>query len=248
MSNLALVQTEKMKNAPQLRPVATETFVRTVGVQKSYAIGDNEVFALRGVTLDLARGEFVALCGTSGSGKTTLLNLIGCLDMPTAGEIVIGGQAVNRLNDSELAHFRATQLGFVFQTFNLIPVLSAVENVEYPLLRKNLSARQRREVALGALAKVGLEKFASHRPDELSGGQRQRVAIARAFVHGPELIIADEPTANLDSKTAAGILDLLGELNLTLGITIVVATHDPRVVERTDRTVHIVDGLLTHEA
>lgn len=249
MNNLQLVQKagldENVQARNRLRALPNEIHVRTSDVQKYYRCGENHVWALRGVSIELAYGEFVALCGSSGSGKTTLLNLLGCLDKPSAGGIHIGGRNVSQMTDRELADFRATRLGFVFQTFNLIPVLSAYENVEYPLLKnRSLSRRERNERVLDALARVGLERFVSHRPGELSGGQRQRVAIARAFVHKPQLIIADEPTANLDRKTAIGILDLMAEMNLSMGLTVVVATHDPLVVERTDRAIQIADGRL----
>jgi len=219
-----------------------EPFIRAVEVEKTYHLGETLVTALKGITLSLERSDFVALAGSSGSGKTTLLNLIGCLDTPTKGEISIGGRNVSHMTDDELAEFRRTQLGFIFQTFNLLPVLSAVENVEYPLLKIKMTASERRERALTALKRVGLSHVAAHRPDQLSGGQRQRVAIARALVHEPELIIADEPTANLDKATAGEILDLLAELNRSMGLTLIIATHDPLVMARTRRTVHISDG------
>jgi putative ABC transport system ATP-binding protein len=226
------------------KPIPGSSHVRAINVEKRYLLGSNEVLALRGISLEVGHGEYVSLCGSSGSGKTTLLNLIGCLDVPSTGEIYISDRNISRMTDKELAGFRASQLGFVFQTFNLLPVLSAIENVEYPLIKQSLSNKERLDKARAALARVGLEKFGTHRPDQLSGGQRQRVAIARAFVHGPELIIADEPTANLDKKTSGEILDLIGELNVSLGITVIVATHDPKVMERTRRTVQISDGHL----
>lgn len=220
-------------------------FIRTVHLSKFYELGSNQVWALRDVSIELEAGDFVALVGTSGSGKTTLLNLLGCLDTPSKGEIFIGSQNVNLLSDDELAKFRGARLGFVFQNFNLLPVLSATENVEYPLIGQKMSSAERRARALEALDSVGLSHVAHHRPNQLSGGQRQRVAIARAFVHKPELIIADEPTANLDKKTAGEILDLLGELNQLHKNTVIVATHDPLVIERTRRQVQISDGQLT---
>lgn len=218
--------------------------VEAVDVRKSYRLGENDVWALRGVSLNLQQGEFVALCGSSGSGKTTLLNLFGCLDLPTQGKIVIGGRDISTMTDDELARFRATRLGFVFQTFNLLPTLSAAENVEYPLLGQGLTAKARRAAALESLRLVGLEGYADRRPDQLSGGQRQRVAIARAFVRRPPLIIADEPTANLDKKTAGEVLDLIGELNVKTGNTVIIATHDPLVMQRVRRIVNISDGVL----
>ena len=226
-------------------PANVNAHVRAEGVSMRYQLGGNDIWALTDANLDLERGEFIALCGSSGSGKTTLLNLFGCLDLPTTGEIHIAGRNVSKMTDNELATFRSEQLGFVFQTFNLLPVLSAIENVEYPLMKKNMSSRQRREQAMHALELVGLAKHAHHRPDQLSGGQRQRVAIARAIVHQPELIIADEPTANLDKKTAGEILDLISTLNKSMGVTVIIATHDPLVLTRTSRTVHITDGRIS---
>ena len=219
-----------------------DVHVRVDNVHMRYRMGENDVFALRGASFELGRGEFISLCGSSGSGKTTLLNLIGCLDVPTEGEISIGERNVSRMTDDELSDFRSQQLGFVFQTFNLMPVLSAVENVEYPLLKRKMTQAQRRERAMEVLTQVGLASHASHRPDQLSGGQRQRVAIARAFAHRPELIIADEPTANLDTKTAVEILDLISAMNRDMGVTVIIATHDPLVLTRTRRTIHIGDG------
>lgn len=228
----------------QLLTSPQEVHVRATNVEKRYWLDENEVQALHSISIELMRGEMVAFCGASGSGKTTLLNLIGCLDTTSSGEIWIAGKNVSLLSDKELAAFRAHQLGFVFQTFNLLPVLTAVENVEYPLLKKNISSAERRKLALQALKEVGLEKFASHRPAQLSGGQRQRVAIARAIVHSPGMVIADEPTANLDKKTAVEILDLMSEMNRKKGITFVIATHDPLVMSRVGRIIPISDGHL----
>lgn len=218
--------------------------IRAVNVHKVYPLGDTEMIALAGVSFDINSGAFISLSGTSGSGKTTLLNLLGGLDLATSGEIFIEDRKLNDLSDTELSHFRSRHLGFIFQTFNLLPVLSAVENVEYPLFKQGHPSALRKQMAMDALKKVGLEKFAANRPQQLSGGQRQRVAIARAFVHQPRLIIADEPTANLDKKTAGGILDLLKDLNQTLGVTIAIATHDPDVISRTDYSLHLSDGKL----
>lgn len=217
-------------------------------LKKKFALDQNEVWALNGISLEIAEGSFVALCGSSGSGKSTLLNLLGCLDTPTEGSIQIGGVQVGQLSDRELSAFRAENLGFIFQTFNLLPVLSAAENVEYPLLKMKLSAAERRARVEKALTSVGLAKHMDHKPAQLSGGQRQRVAIARAIVHEPELIIADEPTASLDKRTAAEVLDLLGQLNRELGITLVVATHDPLVMAKARRQIHISDGVINESA
>ena len=222
--------------------------VEALRVSKSYILGGNEVCAVRDVSLRLDRGEFVALCGSSGSGKTTLLNLIGCIAAPSSGRIFITGREVSLLNDLELADFRASHLGFIFQTFNLLPVLTALENVEYALLRRRTNAGERREIARAALAQVGLSKYEHHRPSQLSGGQRQRVAIARAFVRRPELIIADEPTANLDKTTAGEILDLMAQLNQSTGSTVIMATHDAMAMARAKRRIDISDGLVKSAA
>jgi putative ABC transport system ATP-binding protein len=218
--------------------------IRSIKVRKIYRLGGNDLVALHNVSLDIVKGEFAALSGSSGSGKTTLLNLLGGLDSPTHGEIQIENNRITSLSDNDLALFRARDLGFIFQTFNLLPVLSALENVEYPLLKSKLTTAERRKMGHEALNLVGLSGHAAHRPNQMSGGQRQRVAIARAIVHRPKIILADEPTANLDKKTAAEIINLLSELNSNLGVTIVVATHDPDVIKRAKRSIHISDGQL----
>ena len=215
--------------------------VRVQDVTKDYALGRTRVPALRGVSLEVEPGEFIAVAGPSGSGKSTLLNLIGCLDHPTSGRILIGEQDVATLRDNALSDLRSRQIGFIFQTFNLIPVLSALENVEFPLLfRRN--GRDNRARALQALEQVGLFEFARHRPDELSGGQRQRVAVARALVTSPKLVLADEPTANLDSKTGQAIIDLMLEINRKEATTFVFSTHDPSVMSHAQRIVRLADG------
>lgn len=216
--------------------------IRAVNVSKSYFLGGNEIHALRQVSVTLERGDFVALCGSSGSGKTTLLNLFGCLDSPTQGQIFIGNREINQMADSALANFRCEHLGFIFQTFNLMPVLTALENVEYALVKKRMPAQQKRKLALEALTQVGLGQHHDRRPSQLSGGQRQRVAIARAFVRRPELIIADEPTANLDKATAAEVLDLMSQLNKETKSTVILATHDPDAMKRARRRIDISDG------
>jgi putative ABC transport system ATP-binding protein len=212
-------------------------------VSKTYRLGKVTVTALAGVSLAVKGGEFLAVAGPSGSGKTTLLNLIGCLDTPTTGEIVIDGEVLGGLSPRRRADLRARKLGFVFQTFNLIPVLTAWENVEYPLLlqprRDDVAARVR-----AALEHVGLAERARHRPPELSGGQQQRVAIARALVTEPALVLADEPTANLDSRTGHEIVELMRRLNRERGTTFVFSTHDPRIVNAADRVLEISDGRL----
>jgi putative ABC transport system ATP-binding protein len=212
-------------------------------VSKTYRLGKVIVTALDGVSLTVKAGEFLAVAGPSGSGKTTLLNLIGCLDTPTSGEVMIDGEAIGGLSAGRRADLRARKLGFVFQTFNLIPVLTAWENVEYPLLLQ----RRRGDVAgrvRAALEHVGLADRARHRPPELSGGQQQRVAIARALVTEPALVLADEPTANLDSRTGHEIVELMRRLNRERGTTFVFSTHDPRIVNAADRVLEISDGRL----
>jgi putative ABC transport system ATP-binding protein len=213
-------------------------------VTKVYALGRTRVSALSGVSLDVAEGEFMAVAGPSGSGKSTLLNLIGCLDRPTSGRVVLGGRDVSELDDDALSDLRARRIGFIFQTFNLIPVLSALENVEFALLiRHGGAARaEARRRARGALQQVGLEGFVDHRPDELSGGQRQRVAVARALVTEPALVLADEPTANLDSATGEAIIDLMLEINRRQHTTFIFSTHDPRVMAHAHRVVRLEDG------
>jgi putative ABC transport system ATP-binding protein len=210
---------------------------------KTYRLGTQTVTALAEVCLTVHTGEFMAVAGPSGSGKTTLLNLIGCLDTPTSGDIAIDGEPVARLSATRRADLRARKLGFIFQTFNLIPVLTAWENVEYPLLihrrRGEIGPRVRR-----ALEQVGLGERVRHRPPELSGGQQQRVAIARALVTEPALVLADEPTANLDSATGREIVDLMRRLNRERGTTFIFSTHDPRIMTAADRVVEISDGRL----
>ena len=216
-------------------------------VNKSDTLGRVHVEALRGITLDVARGELVALAGPSGSGKTTALNLIGCIDKPTSGTVLLDGADVTRLPLHRLAPMRRDTLGFIFQTFNLIPVLTAFENVEYPLIVQGVAARERETRVNEWLERVGLTKQAKQRPDQMSGGQRQRVAIARAMVGKPKLVLADEPTANLDSETATRILDLLAEINAETACTFVFSTHDPALMERAERVVRIRDGRITGE-
>ena len=213
-------------------------------VSKTYRLGKVNVAALEDVSFRVASAEFVAIAGPSGSGKTTLLNLIGCLDTPTAGEIRIDGEPVGALSASARADLRARKLGFVFQTFNLIPVLTAWENVEYPLLIHPRAGGDRRARVSAALVQVGLHERAAHRPSELSGGQQQRVAIARALVGEPALVLADEPTANLDSATGRDIVELMRRLNREHGVTFVFSTHDPRIMSAADRVLEISDGRL----
>lgn len=214
------------------------------GVVKNYIIGKNTVNALKGVDLSVEKGEFLAISGPSGSGKTTLLNIIGCIERPTSGVIEIDGASVEKMTDNQLSDLRAQKLSFIFQSFNLLPVLSALENVEYPLSHAKISARERRGRALAALDSVGLGSHGHHRPLELSGGQRQRVAIARAIVTRPAIILADEPTANLDHTTGEEILDLMQNLNKQNGTTFIFSTHDKKVMDRASRVVPLWDGKL----
>jgi putative ABC transport system ATP-binding protein len=220
--------------------------VRVEDATKDYQLGRTTVPALRGVSLVVEPGEFITVAGPSGSGKSTLLNLIGCLDHPTSGRVLIGDEDVATLGDDALSDLRAERIGFIFQTFNLIPVLSALENVEFPLLVRQAAERgvrkNARERALRALDEVGLADFARHRPDELSGGQRQRVAVARALVTDPVIVLADEPTANLDSATGETIVALMEEINRRDGTTFIFSTHDPRVMVRAHRVLRLADG------
>ncbi len=206
--------------------------------------GGSKVSALKGINLKVLRGEFSALAGPSGSGKSTLLNLIGTLDRPTKGTVSYDGHVVSTLDADSLSDFRLRSLGFVFQAYNLIPVLTAVENVEYPLVLQGVDADKRRKLAHEALGWVGLEGYDERRPDLLSGGQQQRVAVARAIVTRPSLVLADEPTANLDSKTGAQLLDLMQGLNKDHGITFLFSSHDGAVLERARRVVRLQDGEL----
>jgi putative ABC transport system ATP-binding protein len=219
--------------------------VRLERVCKDYRLGEQWVRAINDISLSIPAGVFLAIAGPSGSGKTTLLNLIGCIDRPTSGDIYINGQNVKGMSDNELADLRLKSIGFIFQTFNLLPVLSAAENVEYPLLhRADLSPRERRERVEYFLNVVGLADRKNNRPNQLSGGQRQRVAIARALAGSPSIVLADEPTANLDKKTGIGILRLMKKINEQMKTTFIFSTHDRRVVDMADRLVQIEDGRL----
>jgi len=215
-------------------------------VTKVYQLGDNTVHALRGVSLDIEEGEFVAITGPSGSGKSTMMHILGCLDQPTSGTYLLNGKAVSSLPSEELAAVRNKQIGFVFQGFNLLPRTSAVENVELPLLycRPLLPAQTRREMAMKALASMGLANRSDHHPNQLSGGQQQRVAIARALVNQPSLILADEPTGNLDTKTSIEVMRLLQELREKSGITIVLITHEPDIAAYGSRIISVRDGVI----
>ena len=210
---------------------------------REYPMGGEKVLALRGLTLSIRRNEYVAIMGPSGSGKSTLMNLLGCLDTPSGGDYWLNGQEVSRLTDDALARVRNKEIGFVFQTFNLLPRASALHNVELPLVYAGVGSRERRERAVRALTRVGLQNRMHHRPNELSGGQRQRVAIARALVNEPSLLLADEPTGNLDSTTSEEIMRVFSELHAQ-GQTIVVVTHEPSIAAHTERVVVLRDGKL----
>ena len=217
--------------------------VRIEHVYKDYLLGDQKVQALKDITLSIDPGVFLAIAGPSGSGKTTLLNLIGCIDTPTSGKIYINEHDVSGRSADQLADLRNRTIGFIFQTFNLLPVLSAAENIEYPLLqRSNLTREERQKRVAYFLDIVGLTKFADHRPNQLSGGQRQRVAIARALVIHPSIVLADEPTANLDHKTGEEILNLMKQINRAFKTTFIFSTHDGSVIAKADRLVRVNDG------
>ena len=220
------------------------SLVQLQGVKKEYKLGKSTIKALRGITLSIDHDEFFAIVGPSGSGKTTLLNLIGCIERPTSGTVLINGINVQTLSEDELADIRASDFGFIFQTFNLIPVLTAEENVELALLKKGLSSAERKELVSQALNDVGLYKYKDHKPDEISGGQRQRVAIARAIVRKPKIILADEPTANLDHETGLDILNLMREMNRKYKTLFIFSTHDPKVMAMASRQVVLSDGRL----
>jgi putative ABC transport system ATP-binding protein len=213
------------------------------GIQRLYRMGDETIYALRGVDLTIARNEYVALMGPSGSGKSTLMNLIGCLDSPSAGSYWLNGHDVAGLSDNRLAEIRNNEIGFVFQTFNLLPRLSALDNVALPLIYAGINETQRRERAMEVLQQVGLGDRVSHKPNELSGGQRQRVAVARALVNRPSLILADEPTGNLDSKTSVEIMELFARIH-SLGNTIVLVTHEEDIARHAHRMVRLKDGVV----
>jgi putative ABC transport system ATP-binding protein len=220
-----------------------ENVIETRDIKKSYIMGEVEVQALCGVSFTIQRGEVVSIMGPSGSGKSTLMNTLGCLDRPTSGEYILDGESVASLNDDQLANVRNRKVGFVFQSFNLLARQTAITNVELPL-RYSGNPEGRRQRAIDALKSVGLEDRMTHRPYELSGGQQQRVAIARAIVNNPAIIMADEPTGNLDSKVGREIMSLLLNLNRDKGTTLIIVTHDPTIAEQTQRVIRLRDGLL----
>jgi putative ABC transport system ATP-binding protein len=231
------IQVGKVGDAPDPKWV-----IVTRGIKREYDMGGEVVRALRGVDLAIGRNEYVAIMGPSGSGKSTLMNIIGCLDTPNAGEYWLNGQLVSTMSDDALARVRNKEIGFVFQTFNLLPRATALHNVELPLVYAGIGADERKRKAKEALEKVQLEHRMDHRPNELSGGQRQRVAIARALVNDPSMLLADEPTGNLDSQTGGEIIDLLLDLRERHSMTMLVATHDQVIASRCDRIVRLLDG------
>jgi putative ABC transport system ATP-binding protein len=224
-----------------------DVLIRTEGLTKDYILGSETVHALRGVDIEIQKGEFVAIMGPSGSGKSTFMNLIGCLDTPTAGRYWLNGKLVSELSDDQLARVRNQEIGFVFQTFNLLPRATALHNVELPLIYAGLPARERKRRAEESLETVGLADRMTHKPPELSGGQRQRVAIARALVNEPALLLADEPTGNLDSVTSGEIMEVLAILNQSGGQTIVLVTHEHDIAAFAERQVHLHDGAVARD-
>ena len=222
------------------------SLIETVDLWKTYVMGSEEIHALRGVSIQIERGEYVAIMGPSGSGKSTLMNLIGCLDTPSRGSYLLNGKQVSQMNDNELARIRNEEIGFVFQTFNLLPRATALHNVELPLVYAGVPAKTREERARGALDRVELGSRMTHRPNELSGGQRQRVAIARALVNNPSILLADEPTGNLDSKTGHEIMALFEKLHKA-GNTIIIITHEADVAAFAYRTIYLRDGQVEND-
>lgn len=224
-----------------------ESLIKVRNLMKIYNPGENEVRALDDVSLDIGRGEFVAIIGQSGSGKSTFMNMLGCLDVPTSGHYFLNGKDVSSLSDDELSEIRNQEIGFIFQGFNLIPNLTALENVELPLIYRNVPAAERRKLSEESLIRVGLEQRMDHRPSEMSGGQQQRVAIARALAAAPPLILADEPTGNLDSRSSREIMEILRNLH-TEGRTVILITHDDEIARSAKRVIRIMDGKIESDS
>lgn len=218
--------------------------IQLINVIKIYKTEFYEVYALNGITMKVNEGEFVAIMGPSGSGKSTLLNMIGCLDKPTSGEVIINGVETSKLNDKQLTELRRDTIGFIFQQYNLIPTLTALENVELPMIFKGINKQEREERAKELLKLVGIEEVADRRPLELSGGQQQRVAIARALANNPPILLCDEPTGNLDTKSGEAVMQIIKELNEKEGVTVVLVTHDPSLSDYADRVIRIRDGVV----
>ena len=225
------------------------SIVRLENVHKVYPLGETHVRAVNGVTFSIERGDFISIAGPSGSGKSTILNMIGCIDTPTEGTVYIDNQPTSGLTDREITRLRHRFIGFIFQSFNLVPVLNVFENVEFPLLlgREGVPKEERKEYVDFLIEEVGLTRWRTHRPNELSGGQRQRVAIARALVTKPQIVLADEPTANLDSKTGGDIIELMKKINRELDTTFIFSTHDPSIVSIADHIIRLQDGLITED-
>jgi len=223
------------------------TIIHFENLIKIYKVGETEVKALRGISNSIHNGEFVAIMGPSGSGKSTLMNIIGCLDRPTKGRYILEGEEVSTLNKNELARIRNKKIGFVFQTFNLLPRTTALENTELPLLYSNVASKRAKDLALKALASVGLKGRELHYTNQLSGGEQQRVAIARALINDPPVVLADEPTGNLDSKTGQEIMEIFKKLNQEKRMTIILVTHDPEVAEFANRRIYLRDGQIVKE-
>ncbi len=219
-----------------------ENVVRLENVVKTYFMGENQVQALRGISFEIKQGEFTAIMGPSGSGKSTCMNMIGCLDRPTSGIVEINGKETAKMNEKELAALRNITIGFVFQQYHLIPAMTVIENVMLPLKYQKVDKEERLEMAKEVLASVGLEDRLHHRPNELSGGQKQRVAIARAMITRPKILLADEPTGALDSKTGVQVMELFRQINKTNGTTVIIVTHDPRIGDSLERCIKIFDG------
>lgn len=223
-----------------------QTIIKCHNIARHYRVGVQDVIALRSVSLEIEKGEYVAIMGPSGSGKSTFMNIIGCLDTPTLGEYILNGKNVSRMTDDELADVRNTEIGFVFQTFNLLPRYTAKENVMLPMIYAGVDKNTREHRAMQALASVDLSDRVSHRPNELSGGQRQRVAVARALVNNPSIILADEPTGNLDSKTSVDIMRLFGKIHAS-GNTVIVVTHEEEIAQHAHRIIRLRDGLVEYD-